>query len=113
MKSALDTSLDGVIAAITAPGGPLGVGTADLRGTSLPVFGAAPPSLREFFATFFAANAAKEFLVFGEERLSFRRQGAKSESVSAGRSNCRPPCAHSLGRRVGGVPMAPQAPSPW
>ena len=83
MKSALDTSLDGVIAAITAPGGPLGVGTADLRGTSLPVFGAAPPSLREFFATFFAANAAKEFLVFGEERLSFAEVHARGRAFAA------------------------------
>ena len=83
MKSALDTSLDGVIAAITAPGGPLGVGTADVRGTSLPVFGAAPPSLREFFATFFAANAAKEFLVFGEERLSFAEVHARGRAFAA------------------------------
>ena len=83
MKSALDTSLDGVIAAITAPGGPLGVGTADVRGTSLPVFGAAPPSLREFFVTFFAANAAKEFLVFGEERLSFAEVHARGRAFAA------------------------------
>jgi long-chain acyl-CoA synthetase len=71
MKSALDTAIDTVVAAITAPGGQLGVGTANIRGASLPVFTAAPPSMREFFAFFFAANGPREFIVFGEERLTF------------------------------------------
>ena len=83
MKSALDTSLDGVIAAITAPGGPLGVGTAVVGGATLPVFGAAPPSLRAFFATFFAVNAAKEFLVFGDERLTFADVHARGREFAA------------------------------
>jgi acyl-CoA synthetase (AMP-forming)/AMP-acid ligase II len=83
MKSALDTSLDGVVAAITAPGGPLAVGTADVRGASLPVFSAAPPSLREFFATFFAVNATKEFLVFGDERLTFADVHARGREFAA------------------------------
>ncbi|MBC7455089.1 MAG: acyl--CoA ligase, partial [Massilia sp.] len=71
MKSALDTSLDTVIAGITATGGPLAVGTATVRGADLPVFSAAPASLRDFFATFFMVNGPKEFLVFGAERLTF------------------------------------------
>ncbi len=71
MKSALDTALDEVIAGITAPGGPLAVGEATIRGANLPVFSAAPPSMREYFAFFMASNADKEFLVFGEERMTF------------------------------------------
>ena len=41
MKSELDTALDAVIAGITAPGGPLAVGTANVRGVELPAFAAA------------------------------------------------------------------------
>ncbi len=71
MKSELDTAIDTVIAGITAPNGALAVADLAVRGVTMPVFAAAPPSMREFFAAFFAANGAKEFLVFGDERLSF------------------------------------------
>ncbi len=71
MKSELDTELDAVVAAITAPGGQLGVGLANVRAAEMPVFTAAPPSMRELLAFFLMANGAKEFLVFGEERLTF------------------------------------------
>ena len=83
MKSALDTALDTVIAGIVAPGGQLGVGTADVRGAMLPVFAAAPPSMREFFAFFFAANATREFLVFGDERLTFADIHARGLKMAA------------------------------
>ena len=83
MKSALDTSLDQVIGGITAPGGPLAVGSASVRGASLPVFSAAPPSMREYFANFFMANATKEFLVFGDERLTFAQVHARGLEFAA------------------------------
>ncbi len=83
MKSALDTSLDQVIDQITAPGGPLGVGTAIVRGAELPVFSAAPPSMREYFANFFTVNADKEFLVFGEERMTFADVYARGLAFAA------------------------------
>ena len=69
-KSALDAALDQVVAGITAPGGALGVGTANVQGVSLPIFSAAPPTMREYMAMFFTVNGPKEFLVFGEERLT-------------------------------------------
>ncbi|MEN9933194.1 MAG: hypothetical protein RIS17_1767, partial [Pseudomonadota bacterium] len=71
MKSPLDAALDEVIAGITAPGGALGVGNAIVHGTTLPVFSAAPPTMREYLAFFFTAQADKEFLVFGDERMTF------------------------------------------
>ena len=71
MKSALDTALDAVIDTITAPGGQLEVATADVRGATLPVFAAAPPSMREYFAFMFMQQAPREFLVYGDERLTF------------------------------------------
>ncbi|MFQ3666675.1 MAG: class I adenylate-forming enzyme family protein [Sphingomonadaceae bacterium] len=67
----LDHALDAAIAAITAPGGQLGVGRATIRGVDLPVFENAPPSLREFLDFFLPAHADKEFLVYQEERLTF------------------------------------------
>jgi acyl-CoA synthetase (AMP-forming)/AMP-acid ligase II len=83
MKSALDTAIDDVIAGITAPGGPLGVGNVTVRGAVLPGFVAAPPSMREYFAAFFTANAAKQFLVFGDERLSFADVHARGMKFAA------------------------------
>ena len=70
MKSELDAALDAVIAGITAPGGALAVGEANVRGAVLPVFSAAPPTLREYFATFFTAQAARELVVYGDERYT-------------------------------------------
>ena len=83
MKSELDTELDAVVAAITAPGGQLGVTTANVRGATMPVFGAAPPSMREFLAFFFMANGPKEFLVFGAERLTFADVYARALEMAA------------------------------
>jgi acyl-CoA synthetase (AMP-forming)/AMP-acid ligase II len=83
MKSELDTELDAVVAAITAPGGQLGVTTANVRGAQMPVFGAAPPSMREFLAFFFMVNGAKEFLVFGEERLTFAEVYGRALEMAA------------------------------
>ena len=83
MKSALDTSLDAVIGGITADGGPLAVGTATVHGTMLAAFSAAPPSLREFFATFLMINGTKEFLVFGDERLTFAQVQARGLEFAA------------------------------
>jgi len=52
MKSVLDTALDAVIAQVIAPGGPLAVGDGTVHGVTLPIFTAAPPSMREYFAFF-------------------------------------------------------------
>ncbi len=83
MKSALDTALDGVIDQIVAPGGMLEVGAADIRGATLPVFVNAPGNMRDYFATFFAANTDKEFLVYRDERLSFADVYAQAIRVAA------------------------------
>jgi acyl-CoA synthetase (AMP-forming)/AMP-acid ligase II len=79
----LDHALDAAIAAITAPGGQLGVGTATIRGVDYPVFEHAPPSLREYFAFFMPAHAAKEFLVYFDERASFADVSAEATRIAA------------------------------
>ena len=83
MKSALDTAIDAAVAAITGAGSQLEVGTATVRGASLPVFSAAPPSMREFFAFFFAVQAPREFLVFGDERYTFGDVHARGLKLAA------------------------------
>lgn len=83
MKTALDTAIDATIEAIIAPGGPLAVGEAVVRGAKLPVFAAAPPSLREFFAYFAAVHGAKEFLVYGDERLTFAQAYGRGLKMAA------------------------------
>ncbi len=83
MKSELDTEIDIVVGGITAPGGMLGVGHANVRGANIPVFENAPPSMRELMALFFSAQSAKEFLVYGEERLTFGEVYARSLKLAA------------------------------
>ncbi len=83
MKSALDTALDAVIDTIIAPGGQLEVATTDVRGASLPVFAAAPPSMREYFAFMFMQQGPREFLVYGDERLTFAEVYARSIELAA------------------------------
>jgi long-chain acyl-CoA synthetase len=79
----LDHAMDAAIAAITAPGGALAVGQATIRGTTLPVFSNAPASMRDYFAMFFAANADKEFVVLGDERLTFAEVYARAIRLGA------------------------------
>lgn len=67
----LDKAIDAATAAITAPGGQLAVGKANVRGVDYPVFENAPQSLREYLAFFLTANADKEFIVYQGERLTF------------------------------------------
>ncbi len=83
MASALDSQIDAVVAAITAPGGPLAVGHATVRGVDYPVFANAPATMRDFLAFFFAANATKEFLVYRDERTTFAQVHAASLKVAA------------------------------
>ena len=71
MPTELDKVLDATIDALIAPGGQLEVVTANVRGVDLPVFKAAPPSMREYLGFFFQTNAAKEFVVYRDERYTF------------------------------------------
>jgi acyl-CoA synthetase (AMP-forming)/AMP-acid ligase II len=83
MLSELDKAQDAAIAAITAPGGQLETVMTEVRGAKLLTFKAAPPSMREYFQAFFAANAGKEFLVYNDERLTAGEVYAKSLRIAA------------------------------
>lgn len=79
----LDKAIDAATAAITAPGGQLAVGTANVRGVDYPNFENAPQSLRDFLAFFLMANADKEFIVYQGERLTFADVQKQSIRVAA------------------------------
>ncbi len=79
----LDKAIDAATAAITAPGGQLAVGKAEIRGVEYPVFENAPQSLREYLAFFLTANADKEFIVYQGERLTFGDVQKQSVRVAA------------------------------
>ena len=83
MLTELDKAQDKAIAAITAPGTQLEVIEKTVRGVPLKVFKNAPPTMREFFQFFFAHNAAREFLVYGEERMTFADVYARALRIAA------------------------------
>ncbi len=71
MPSQLDRDCADVMGRLTAPGGPLELGSFERFGRPLPVVAAAPASLPAMFAHFCAEHGEAEFLVEGEVRLSF------------------------------------------
>ena len=83
MKTALDVALDATIAQITAPGGPLAVDRAVIAGVELPVFSAAPATMRDFFGYFAHVHGGKEFLVHGAERLTLAEVHAAGMRMAA------------------------------
>ena len=66
-----DILYDRICAAIAGPGGPLEVGEADIRGQTLPVFCSVPQTLRDYLLGLGASHGEADFLVYGEERLSY------------------------------------------
>lgn len=66
-----DILYDRICAAIVGPGGPLEVGEAVVRGQVLPVFRTVPQTLRDFLLALGAGHGEADFIVYGEERLSY------------------------------------------
>ncbi|MDP1027962.1 class I adenylate-forming enzyme family protein [Sphingomonas sp. KR1UV-12] len=71
MRTELDRRMDDTIAGLTAAGGMLATGGVERWGTTLPMIAAAPPSLPAYFAHYCTQHRDLEFLVAGEERLTF------------------------------------------
>jgi long-chain acyl-CoA synthetase len=84
MRSELDTTLDDVVARLTAPGGPLETVPFERFGRTLPMLKNAPPSLPALFEMFCAQHGEAEFLVDGEIRLSFAQTYAAARAVAGG-----------------------------
>ncbi|MEH3099268.1 class I adenylate-forming enzyme family protein [Sphingomonas adhaesiva] len=71
MRTELDQQMDAVMATLTAEGGPLALGQVERFGRTLPYIAAAPPTLPAYFAHFCTQHRDVEFLVAGEERLTY------------------------------------------
>jgi long-chain acyl-CoA synthetase len=85
VSSELDRRYDEMLARVTAPGGPLAIGTDD-HGRAIVTN--LPATLPQFFRWFCALNATNEALVAGDERLTFADLDRLSERL-----------AHALVRR--------------
>lgn len=83
MKTELDLKMDAVMAAMTAEGGQLALGEVERFGRKLPMIAAAPPTLTAYIAYFSAQHADAEFLVAGDERLTFAQVHATAQKVAA------------------------------
>ena len=82
MPSVLDTRMDAVTARLTGPGGAMPVSTVEIGGVTLPFITVAPPALSHYFAYFCTQHGDKEFLVDGDERLSFAQVYVAANQVA-------------------------------
>ena len=82
MPSELDNALNGVIAALTAPGAPLETVEIERFGRHLPMLKNAPPSLAHYFAHYCAQHGEAEFIVDGQIRLTFNQIYAAARTAS-------------------------------
>jgi long-chain acyl-CoA synthetase len=82
MPSVLDTRMDAVTTRLTGSGGAMPVSTVEIGGIKLPMIAVAPPALSHYFAYFCAQHGDKEFLVDGDERLSFAQVYAAADKVA-------------------------------
>jgi long-chain acyl-CoA synthetase len=82
MPSTLDLRVRAATEAITSPTGPMPVGVFNQHGVDLPIITSAPPSLAHYFAATAAMHAQTEFLVDGEERLTFADTYARARVVA-------------------------------
>ncbi len=83
MPSTLDMRIDKAVAALSGPGGPLPLAEFTLPcGVSVPMIAAAPPTLIGYFAHFCNQHGAADFLVDGDERLSFAEVHGEAVKVA-------------------------------
>jgi long-chain acyl-CoA synthetase len=82
MPSELDVKLDKIMDALTGEGGMLPLTTIEQDGVTLPMIAAAPPALSYYFAHFCTQHGDKDFLVCGDERLSFAETFARARAVA-------------------------------
>ena len=83
MPSALDLRIDSAIANLSVEGGPLPLGRFTLPcGVEVPMIATAPPTLIGYFAHFCAQHGDADFIVDGDERLSFAQVYAAATDVA-------------------------------
>jgi long-chain acyl-CoA synthetase len=83
MPSELDLRIAAATARLTGEGGPMQLTTYHQYGVDLPMIATAPPSLPGYFDFCCAQHSATEFLVAGDERLTFQQIHAAARQVAA------------------------------
>jgi acyl-CoA synthetase (AMP-forming)/AMP-acid ligase II len=84
MRTELDQKMDAVMAAMTGEGGQLPLAQVERFGRQLPYIAAAPPTLNAYFQHFGAQHADTEFLIAGDERLTYGQIVAAAQKVARG-----------------------------
>ncbi|MGU3389223.1 class I adenylate-forming enzyme family protein [Sphingomonas sp. M1A8_2b] len=82
MRTELDAAMDSTMAALTAEGGMLALGSVERFGVTLPTIAAAPPALSYYFAHYANEHRDAVFIVSGDERLTFGEVHAAAERVA-------------------------------
>lgn len=82
MPSELDLRIAKATEMLTAPGAPMALTSFKAYGVDLPMVAVAPPALSHYFAYFCAQHGDTEFIVDGDQRLSFKETYALADRVA-------------------------------
>lgn len=82
MPSELDLRIAKATDMLTGPGAPMALTTFKAHGVDLPMVAAAPPALPQYFAYFCAQHGDAEFIVDGDQRISFKDTYAAADKVA-------------------------------
>ncbi len=82
MPSELDLRIAKATDMLTGPGAPMALTTFKAHGVDLPMVAAAPPALPQYFAYFCAQHGDTEFIVDGDQRISFKDTYAAADKVA-------------------------------
>ncbi len=82
MANAQDATVDAIIAELTAEGGMFALNRVDVDGVNLPLIATAPPHLAAFFEATCAMHHDKEFVVDGDQRLTFAQVYAQAHTLA-------------------------------
>ncbi len=84
MPTALDQAIESTVARLMDNDGPLSITQVEKYGVQIPMLAKAPANLRDYFTSFCALNADKEFLVDGDLRLTFAECHAAARTLAGG-----------------------------
>lgn len=84
MPTVLDQAIESTVARLMADDGPLAVNYVEKYGVQIPAIAKAPGNLRDYFAFFCAMNAEKEFLIDGDQRLTFAECHSAARALAGG-----------------------------
>ena len=84
MATDLDRAIEATVAKLTTADGPLSIGYVEKYGHQMPYLTKAPANLRDYLDGFCALHADKEFLVDGDQRLTFGECHAAARALAGG-----------------------------